>query len=80
MEKNSGKFVDYRGFTFDDVLLVPGYSEVVPSGVNVDEADAADRPQYPDMQRGYGHGHGGPPRDSARARGRHRNTAQEPSA
>ena len=35
MEKNSGKFVDYRGFTFDDVLLVPGYSEVVPSGVNV---------------------------------------------
>ena len=30
MEKNSGKFVDYRGFTFDDVLLVPGYSEVVP--------------------------------------------------
>ena len=29
------KFVEYQGFTFDDVLLVPGYSEVVPAGVNV---------------------------------------------
>ena len=29
------KFVEYRGFTFDDVLLVPGYSEVVPSQVDV---------------------------------------------
>lgn len=29
------KFVDYQGFTFDDVLLVPGYSEVLPATVNV---------------------------------------------
>ncbi|WP_279008790.1 IMP dehydrogenase [Synergistes jonesii] len=29
------KFVDYSGFTFDDVLLVPGYSEVVPAKVSV---------------------------------------------
>ncbi|MEG1502008.1 MAG: IMP dehydrogenase [Synergistaceae bacterium] len=29
------KFVPYQGFTFDDVLLVPGYSEVVPATVNV---------------------------------------------
>jgi IMP dehydrogenase len=28
------KFVDYRGFTFDDLLLVPGYSEVMPSQVD----------------------------------------------
>ncbi|NLX84755.1 MAG: IMP dehydrogenase, partial [Synergistaceae bacterium] len=37
MSKNrfEEKFVEYRGFTFDDVLLVPGYSEVVPSQVNV---------------------------------------------
>jgi IMP dehydrogenase len=28
------KFVDYRGFTFDDLLLVPGYSEVLPSQVD----------------------------------------------
>ena len=29
------KFVSYKGFTFDDVLLVPGYSETVPSAVDV---------------------------------------------
>ncbi|MDR3322418.1 MAG: IMP dehydrogenase [Synergistaceae bacterium] len=28
------KFVDYRGFTFDDLLLVPGYSELAPSQVD----------------------------------------------
>ncbi|MDL2264711.1 IMP dehydrogenase, partial [Synergistaceae bacterium OttesenSCG-928-I11] len=30
----SEKFVDYEGFTFDDLLLVPGYSEVLPSQVD----------------------------------------------
>lgn len=30
----SGRFVDYRGFTFDDILLVPGYSEVLPGAVD----------------------------------------------
>ncbi len=34
-KKSSGKFVEYQGFTFDDVLLVPGYSEVVPARVDV---------------------------------------------
>jgi IMP dehydrogenase len=29
------KFVDYNGFTFDDVLLVPSYSETLPSDVDV---------------------------------------------
>jgi len=29
------KFAPYEGFTFDDVLLVPGYSEVVPADVDV---------------------------------------------
>lgn len=29
------KFVPYEGFTFDDVLLEPGYSEVLPSLVDV---------------------------------------------
>lgn len=28
------KFVDYEGLTFDDLLLVPGYSEVLPSMVD----------------------------------------------
>ncbi|MDO4988244.1 MAG: IMP dehydrogenase [Synergistes sp.] len=32
---NGEKFVDYPGFTFDDVLLVPGYSETVPANVKV---------------------------------------------
>ncbi|HRX25874.1 MAG TPA: IMP dehydrogenase, partial [Aminivibrio sp.] len=27
------KFVSYEGFTFDDVLLEPSYSEVLPSDV-----------------------------------------------
>lgn len=31
----SHKFVGYQGFTFDDVLLVPGYSEVLPADVKV---------------------------------------------
>ncbi len=29
------KFMNYEGLTFDDVLLVPGYSEVIPNEVNV---------------------------------------------
>ncbi len=29
------KFMDYEGLTFDDVLLVPGYSEVIPNEVDV---------------------------------------------
>lgn len=32
MEK---KFKDFEGLTFDDVLLVPGYSEVIPNEVDV---------------------------------------------
>ena len=28
------KFEDYKGFTFDDILLVPGYSEKLPSQVD----------------------------------------------
>lgn len=35
MQEISDKFVTFRGFTFDDVLLVPGYSEVVPANVDV---------------------------------------------
>ncbi len=29
------KFVPYEGFTFDDVLLEPGFSEVLPSEVSI---------------------------------------------
>lgn len=32
---DSGKFVSFDGFTFDDVLLVPGYSDVLPAKVDV---------------------------------------------
>lgn len=31
----SSRFVSFEGFTFDDVLMVPGYSEVVPAKVDV---------------------------------------------
>lgn len=34
-DNKKNKFVEYQGFTFDDVLLVPGYSEVVPAKVDV---------------------------------------------
>ena len=27
--------IAYRGLTFDDVLLEPGYSEVIPSEVDI---------------------------------------------
>lgn len=30
----SDKFAPYKGLTFDDVLLVPAYSEVLPSDVD----------------------------------------------
>ena len=32
---NRKQIVPYEGFTFDDVLLEPGYSEVLPSLVDV---------------------------------------------
>lgn len=36
MHKTDGsKFVTFQGFTFDDVLLVPGYSDVLPAKVDV---------------------------------------------
>ncbi|MDR1885491.1 MAG: IMP dehydrogenase [Synergistaceae bacterium] len=31
---NQVKFVSYRGFTFDDLLLEPGYSEVLPQQID----------------------------------------------
>ena len=34
-KKYANKFVEYQGFTFDDVLLVPAYSETLPSKVDV---------------------------------------------
>lgn len=38
------KFVAYKGFTFDDLLLVPGYSEVVPSQVDTGSYLTSDIP------------------------------------
>lgn len=34
-QNQNDKFVQFAGFTFDDVLLVPGYSESVPAAVDV---------------------------------------------
>lgn len=34
-KKYVNKFVEYQGFTFDDVLLVPSYSETLPGKVDV---------------------------------------------
>lgn len=31
----ANKFVDYKGFTFDDVLLVPAYSETLPGDADI---------------------------------------------
>ncbi|MCF7935851.1 MAG: IMP dehydrogenase [Synergistales bacterium] len=38
------KFVTFDGFTFDDVLLVPGYSEVVPDAVGTTSSFTPDIP------------------------------------
>lgn len=32
---DNSRFVDYEGLTFDDVLLVPGYSQVIPAEVDL---------------------------------------------
>jgi IMP dehydrogenase len=36
MDMKDPRFADYEGLTFDDVLLLPGYSKVVPSEVNLE--------------------------------------------
>ena len=33
-KRKNDKFVEYTGFTFDDLLLVPGYSEILPAQVD----------------------------------------------
>jgi len=50
--------IAYLGITFDDVLLEPGYSELLPRQVDTpDPAHRQDRPQYPRALLADGHRH-----------------------
>jgi hypothetical protein len=57
-----------EALTFDDVLLVPAYSEVVPSDVALGtQLNAYRTPEPADAVCGDGHGHRAPARDLDRA-------------
>ena len=49
-----GKIIG-EGITFDDVLLVPAYSEVIPNQVSVNTSDKENRIEYSDdeCRNGY---------------------------
>ncbi len=69
-----------KALTFDDVLLVPAHSEVLPREVASRPASPAGSPQHPARVRGHGHGHRGAPRHRHGPGGRHRHPPQEPGA
>ena len=51
--------IAYRGLTFDDVLLEPAYSEVLPSEVDVSSPlDAEHSAECADYQQPHGYRHG----------------------
>ena len=50
--------IQSQGITFDDVLLEPRYSEVIPADVRYQHpADAKHQAQYPAVELADGHGH-----------------------
>ena len=54
------KICQYQGLTFDDVLLEPRYSDVVPAEVDVStRLDPAHFLEHPPDQFAHGHGHRG---------------------
>ena len=76
--RNAGMRIVQEALTFDDVLLVPAYSDVLPREVDLStRLTRGIRPQPPVRLRRDGHGHRGPPRDHDRAGRRHRHHPQE---
>ena len=68
-----------EALTFDDVLLLPGYSDVLPSQVSLEtQAHAQDRAPHPAALGRDGHGDRKQDRDHAGAGGRPGRHSQEP--
>ena len=71
--------IAYQGITFDDVLLEPGYSELLPRDVDVrTQLTAKIRAQHPDPVVADGHGHRERAGHRAGPGGGHRHHPQEP--
>ena len=56
------KFVK-TGLTFDDVLLIPAESNVLPADVDLHTRLTKNHPEYPGDERGDGYGDGIPDGD-----------------
>ena len=66
------------GITFDDVLLVPQYSEVIPNHGRSDHAsDQEDQAEHPDDECRHGYGYRTPYGNCHGTSGRNRYYSQE---
>ncbi len=54
--QSGDRFVS-EALTFDDVLLVPGYADVLPSDVDISTSTRAITLEHSRPQRCHGHGH-----------------------
>ena len=62
-----------EGITFDDVLLVPAYSEVIPNQVNLKhKPDEKDQTEHPVDECRYGYSYRAPYGDCHGKTGRYR--------
>ena len=67
-----GKIIG-EGITFDDVLLVPAYSEVIPNQVDlINTSDKEDQTEYSDDECRNGYGYRTPHGNRNGASGRNR--------
>lgn len=67
-----GKIIG-EGITFDDVLLVPAYSEVIPNEVDLStHLTKKNQTEYPDDECGDGYGNRAPYGDRDGTSGRYR--------
>jgi hypothetical protein len=71
--------IAYRGLTFDDVLLEPGYSELMPSELDISSTNSRNHPQCADRQQSDGYGHGKRDGDRDGPARRHRDYSQNMS-
>ncbi len=56
MEINQALFESAEALTFDDVLVVPAYSEILPAETDVtSQSDCRDTAEYSTALRGHGH-------------------------
>ena len=78
---NEELFSKFEALTFDDVLIVPGYTEVLPDQTEITAHLTSDiQPEHAPPFGRHGYRHGGAPGDCPGARGRHRHLAPQPFA